>query len=197
MQDRLPPNRRSPLATHGRTIHRGHFRPGRTPQWLPPYRLALPESGHAGRRSADHLGHNPQRRVVRRAGSCRLPEFHRALSRPLQTGAAAYRDTRLRCDRAECGAGENPRRTAVLSRGSDQPVGFFRHQRAVQIPCQRHQRARTCGAARHAVGRADHFTRTAQLYFGNLGRELTTSLGRRPRESASLQKRLNCCFAAK
>ena len=27
MQDRSPPNRRNPLATHGRTIHSGQFRP--------------------------------------------------------------------------------------------------------------------------------------------------------------------------
>src|SRR5258707_15004854 len=28
MQDRLPPARQNPLATHGRTIHVGHFRKG-------------------------------------------------------------------------------------------------------------------------------------------------------------------------
>ena len=27
IQDRIPPDRRTPLATHGRTIHRGHFQP--------------------------------------------------------------------------------------------------------------------------------------------------------------------------
>ena len=96
----------------------------------------------------------------------RLPQFRGALSHPLQTGAAAHRNARLRRGCAHRRPGEDTGRATLLAPGLDQSVRFLRHRRAVPIPRRRHQRARACGAARHPVRRPDHFASAAKFRAG-------------------------------
>ena len=108
-------------------------------------------------------------RLVCGARGHRLPQFRVALSFALRPGSGAHRDARLRRGGAGGGAGEDARAAALLRPDPDQSVGLRRHRRAVPLPQRRHQRARTCGDARHAERRPGDRPAAARLRrFGNL-----------------------------